>query len=79
MESLASHTPAHNSTATVAPFQAWRNLQIVIAKEPTKLSITALLSTKDVRLREGVDYGEFVAKFQELIAKWSRVFQAIVY
>ena len=42
VESLASHTPAHNSTATVAPFRAWRSLQIVIAKEPTKLSITAL-------------------------------------
>jgi hypothetical protein len=47
VESLASHTPAHNNTATVAPFQAWRNLQIVIAEGPTKLSITTLVSVND--------------------------------
>jgi len=36
----ASHTPAHNVTATVAPFRAWRGLQIVIAGGPTEASIT---------------------------------------
>jgi len=71
VESLVSHTPAHNSTATVAPFQAWRNLQIVIAKEPTKLSITALVPANECLTKRGLDYGEFDAKFQELIAKWS--------
>ncbi len=31
----ASYTPAHEFTATVAPFRAWRGLQLFIAREPT--------------------------------------------
>jgi hypothetical protein len=54
VESLASHTPAHNSTATVAPFRAWRSLQIVIAKEPTKLSITALTPNLSVPIHKKI-------------------------
>ena len=34
-----SHTPAHESTATVAPFQAWRNLQCIIAEGPIEVAI----------------------------------------
>jgi hypothetical protein len=36
----ASHTPAHDVAATVAPFQAWRGSQLTIAEEPTEVSIT---------------------------------------
>ncbi len=31
----ASHTPAHDVTATVAPFRAWRGSQLIIARGPT--------------------------------------------
>jgi len=30
----SSHTPAHKSTATVAPFRAWRSSQFIIAGGP---------------------------------------------
>jgi len=29
-----SHIPAHDFTATVAPFRAWRSLQLIIARGP---------------------------------------------
>jgi len=29
-----SHIPAHDVTATVAPFRAWRSLQLIIARGP---------------------------------------------
>jgi hypothetical protein len=32
-----SHTSAHNQTATVAPFRAWRGLQRAVAKGPTAI------------------------------------------
>ncbi len=32
----ASHTPAHESTATVAPFRAWRDSQSIIAGGPAE-------------------------------------------
>jgi len=34
-----SHTPAHESTVTVAPFQAWRNSQCIIAEGPIEVTI----------------------------------------
>ena len=38
-----SHTPAHDVAATVAPSQAWRGSQLIIAKEPTEVSIEEIL------------------------------------
>ena len=35
-----SHTPAPDVTATVAPFRAWRSLQLIVAGEPTQVTIT---------------------------------------
>jgi hypothetical protein len=35
----ASHTTAHASAATVAPFRAWRGLQRIIARGPTRDTI----------------------------------------
>ena len=35
----ASHTPAHDFTATVAPFRAWRGLQLIIARGPAGSAI----------------------------------------
>jgi len=29
-----SHTPAHDTDATVAPFRAWRGLRLLIARGP---------------------------------------------
>ena len=34
-----SHTTAHESAATVAPFRAWRGLQRIIARGPTRDTI----------------------------------------
>jgi len=39
VEFSASHTPAHELTTTVAPFRAWRGLQLIIARGPAKSSI----------------------------------------
>ena len=40
MEAISvSHTPAHESATTVAPFRAWRGSQPIIAKEPTEITI----------------------------------------
>jgi len=36
---LISHTPAHEFSATVAPFRAWRGLQMFIAGGPTRATI----------------------------------------
>ncbi len=33
------HTPAPNYTATVAPFRAWRGLQLVVAGGPMRTTI----------------------------------------
>jgi len=33
---LISHTSAHESSATVAPFQAWLSLQSIIARGPKR-------------------------------------------
>ena len=35
----ASHTPAPESTVTVAPFRAWRSSQLIVARGPTKATI----------------------------------------
>ena len=35
-----SHTPAHESTTTVAPFRAWRGSQFIVARGPTGATIT---------------------------------------
>jgi len=37
--SPASHTPAHDVTATVAPFRAWRGSQLIIARGPAEVTI----------------------------------------
>ncbi len=34
------YTPAHESTATVAPFRAWRGLPSIVAKEPVEATKT---------------------------------------
>ena len=47
-----SHTPAHNVTATVAPFRAWRGSQLIIARGPTGATI------------EGPHYGQLINGFQ---------------
>ena len=39
MASRTSHTPAHESAATVAPFRAWRGSQRIIARGPIRLAI----------------------------------------
>ncbi|GGY40666.1 hypothetical protein GCM10011297_11990 [Bacterioplanes sanyensis] len=36
-----SHTPAHESTATVAPFRAWRGLQLIVARGPMRATTTS--------------------------------------
>ena len=36
---LTSHTPAHDVTATVAPFRAWRGSQLIIAGGPMRATI----------------------------------------
>jgi len=38
-ETSASRTPAHDVAVTVAPFQAWRGSQLIIAEEPTEVPI----------------------------------------
>jgi len=35
----ASHTPAHDSVAAVAPFRAWRGSQLHVARGPTRVTI----------------------------------------
>ncbi len=37
--SPASHTTAHESAITVAPFRAWRGSQLIIARGPTRDTI----------------------------------------
>ena len=37
-----SHISAHEVPATVAPFRAWRGLQVFIARGPIKATITRL-------------------------------------
>jgi len=37
----ASHTSAHDLAATVAPFQAWRISQLIIARGPTRATIAS--------------------------------------
>ncbi len=39
MATLTSHTPAHDVTATVAPFRAWRGSQLIIAGGPMRATI----------------------------------------
>jgi len=34
-----SHISAHELTATVAPFRAWRSLQLIIARGPERATI----------------------------------------
>ena len=41
-DSPASHTPAHDVTATVASFRTWRGSQLVIAGGPTGLPLSSL-------------------------------------
>ena len=36
---LKSHTSAHDGTTTVAPFRAWRGLQIIVAREPKRATV----------------------------------------
>ena len=36
---LNSHTSAHDGTTTVAPFRAWRGLQIIVAREPKRATV----------------------------------------
>ena len=38
-----SHTPAPEITATVAPFRAWRGLQLIVAGEPMQVTIEAAI------------------------------------
>ena len=38
---LNSHTSAHDGTTTVAPFRAWRGLQIIVAREPKRATVEA--------------------------------------
>ena len=38
---LNSHTSAHDGTTTVAPFRAWRGLQIIVAREPKRATFEA--------------------------------------
>ena len=35
----SSHTPAHESAATVAPFRAWRSSQHAVARGPERVTI----------------------------------------
>ncbi|CAI8892892.1 protein of unknown function [Methylococcus capsulatus] len=37
-----SHTPAHESAVTVAPFRAWRGSQRIIARGPMRLAIESV-------------------------------------
>jgi len=50
---LTSHTPAHDVTATVAPFRAWRGSQLIIAGGPMRATI------------EGRHYGGFDGRMQQ--------------
>ncbi len=34
-----SHIPAPESTVTVAPFQAWRSSQLLVAREPMQITL----------------------------------------
>ncbi len=43
-----SHIPAHKVVATVAPFQAWRSLQLQIARGP---EATILRKSDDFQLQ----------------------------
>lgn len=50
---LISHTPAHEVSATVAPFRAWRSLQMFIA------------GGTDKGHHSGADYGDFEGRMQQ--------------
>ena len=49
-----SHIPAHESAATVAPFRAWRGLQLIVARGPTRqpLQNSTLLIERSGIIRE---------------------------
>ncbi len=72
MENSVSHTPAHNSTATVAPFRAWRGLQIVIAEGPTEFSITAHLGVNTPNERAWI-MESFDLSFKGIVSKIHRI------
>ena len=38
-----SYTTAHEITATVAPFRAWRSSQFIVAREPEWVTIKTLM------------------------------------
>ena len=38
----SSHTPAHESAATVAPFRAWRSSQLAVARGPERVTIVRI-------------------------------------
>ena len=40
-----SHTPAHESAATVAPFRAWRSSQLIVARGPEWVTIEPIRAT----------------------------------
>jgi hypothetical protein len=68
VETSASDTPAHDVTATVAPFRAWRGSQFIIAKEPTEISITAISPLQHragLPFERGDDYVGFHDKLHE--------------
>jgi len=60
-----SHISAHELTATVAPFQAWRNLQIVIARGPERATIA-----------KRRDYSRFEYYLQALFQRTTSLFNA---
>ena len=61
----ASHTAAHASAATVAPFRAWRGLQRIIARGPARDTIKPDVCPVDKPcLRQGGHYHEIATLTQ---------------
>ena len=44
MAASTSHTPAHESVNTVAPFRAWRGFRPIIARGPAQAAISHLIA-----------------------------------
>ncbi len=67
--SQPSHTSAHNFTATVAPFRAWRGLQQIIARGPGWATIEHILHNVT---------GAPLSRIQ-LYLQWTFIYLTVIY
>ncbi len=65
-----SHTPAHDVTATVAPFRAWRGSQLIIAGGPER---TTIAERRIIERRTAIVKGYFYICINTAVSRYGGI------